>query len=87
MQMVMFVLAGVTCAMCLSHRIAVFLTLYIVWYSRRNTTFQKVGLFTNFKVLTVTLLTIQVIRYMTLCRGPLDAEDKGTVILRNVARC
>jgi hypothetical protein len=74
--------------MYLSHRIAVFfLTLYIIWYSRKNTTFQKVDLFTNFKFLTVTLLKTQVICYVTLCLGLLDTEYKGTVILRNVADC
>jgi len=55
--------------MYLSHRIAVFLTLYIIWYSRKNTTFQKVDLFTYFKVLTVTLLKTHV----TLCLGQPDA--------------
>jgi len=73
--------------MYLSHRIAVCLTLYIIWYSRKNTTFQKVDLFTNLKVLTVTLLKTQVICYMTLHLGLLDAEDKSAVILRNVADC
>lgn len=51
--------------MYLSRRTALFLTVYIIWYSRKNTTFQKV----------------------ILCLGLLDAEDKGTVILRNVADC
>jgi hypothetical protein len=85
MQMVVFVLTAVTCTFRIG--LLFFLTLCIMWYSRTNTTFQKVDLFTNFKVLTVTLLKTQVIRYMTLCLGLLDAEDKGTVMLRYVADC
>ena len=48
--MVLFYANGCVCPyisnMYLSHRVAVFVTLYIIWYSRKVTTFQKVDLFT-----------------------------------------
>jgi hypothetical protein len=64
MQMVVLVLTAVTCTFYIG--LLFFLTLCIMWYSRKNTTFQKVDLLTNFRLLTVTLLKTQVIRYMTL---------------------